>query len=142
MTRGRLLTFLILLVCALVVSCGSDSKKTPNPGKVITLDEIHPCDTNDPFGVQGSQLNAPPTPTPVPPTPTQTPTPSPNNTVTSSSVTDTSVGGTTGDGCTPPDFSQRCALWGKDEYSHANGEDIGCGKTIAQCGCAMTAAAG
>src|SRR4051794_17570582 len=142
MTRGRVLAFLVLLVCALVVSCGGGDKKNPGQGKVISIDEIHPCDTNDPFGVQGSLLNAKPTSTPLPPTPTATTQAAqPSGGSGGGSVTDTSVGGTTRDGCTAPDFSQRCALWGSDEYDHANGQDVGCGKTIAQCGCAMTSAA-
>jgi hypothetical protein len=32
-------------------------------------------------------------------------------------------------------------LWGNLEYDHGSGSDVGCGKTIAQCGCAMTSAA-
>ena len=54
MTRGRVLAFFVLLICALVVSCGGSSKKDPGQGKTISLEEIHPCDTNDPFGVKAS----------------------------------------------------------------------------------------
>src|SRR4051794_25718590 len=138
MTRGRVLAFLALLVCALIVSCGGSGKKAA-VGNVVSLDEIHPCDTNDPFGIIASRLNATPTPSPRPTNTAVPPTARPGGG--GGSVTDTSVGGTTSDGCTGPDFSQRCALWGNDEYDHANGQDVGCGKTIAQCGCAMTAAA-
>src|SRR5436305_333017 len=134
MTRGRVLAFLVLLACALVVSCSSGSKKDPAQGKTISLDEIHPCDTNDPFGVQASQLNATPTPTPRPPTPTATTQASqPSGGSTGAQAPGNGVTGTSGmAGCDGPDFSQRCPLWGNDEYSHANGEDIGCGKTIGQ----------
>src|SRR5215216_3791098 len=109
MTRVGLVAFLgLLVICAIViVSGGGDSEKDPNQGTTITLEDVHPCDTNDPFGVQGSLLSAKPTQTPVPPTPTKTATPSATSSA-GSSVTDTSVGGTTRDGCTAPDFSQRC----------------------------------
>src|SRR5689334_9855342 len=116
MTRVGLLALVgLLVICAIVIIwSGGDSEKDPNQGKTITLDEVHPCDTNDPFGVQGSLLSAQPTQTPVPPTHTKTATPSATSTA-GGSVTDTSAGGTTRDGCTAPDFSQRCALWGSDE---------------------------
>jgi hypothetical protein len=46
-----------------------------------------------------------------------------------------------GDGSQPPFFSQTSAEWGALEYDHGADQDVGCGKTIAQCGCAMTSVA-
>ncbi|KKR49312.1 MAG: hypothetical protein UT84_C0033G0006 [Candidatus Curtissbacteria bacterium GW2011_GWA1_40_16] len=42
---------------------------------------------------------------------------------------------------TVPYFSQKDPLWGTQEYDHANSLSLSCGKTIAQCGCALTSAA-
>ena len=53
MTRGRVLAFVALVVCALIVSCSSSNAK-PSVGNVLSLEEIHP-DTNDPFGVRACQ---------------------------------------------------------------------------------------
>jgi hypothetical protein len=35
-------------------------------------------------------------------------------------------------------FSQRDPRWGDEEYDHGGRQNIGCGKSIKQCGCAMT----
>ena len=40
-----------------------------------------------------------------------------------------------------PFFAQNAPDWGKDEYDHGSKQDVGCGTTIAQCGCAMTSVA-
>ncbi len=37
-----------------------------------------------------------------------------------------------------PFFAQNGAPWAGEEYDHATRQDVGCGKTLAQCGCAMT----
>ena len=40
-----------------------------------------------------------------------------------------------------PHFAQNSELWGNQEYDHGGSQDVGCGQTIAQCGCAMTSVA-
>ncbi len=40
-----------------------------------------------------------------------------------------------------PFFKQNSPTWGADEYDHGMRQDVGCGETIAQCGCAMTSVA-
>ena len=40
-----------------------------------------------------------------------------------------------------PYFAQNSELWGNQEYDHGGSQDVGCGQTIAQCGCAMTSVA-
>jgi hypothetical protein len=40
-----------------------------------------------------------------------------------------------------PLFAQNSTTWGKEEYDHGVDQDIGCGATIEQCGCAMTSVA-
>jgi hypothetical protein len=94
---------------------------------------VHPCDTSapDPFGVQASQLGA--ATQPIGSTPAGGVT-HPGGTVVNAAVASLP-------GCEGPDFSQRCPLWGGIEYDHGAEYDIGCGSTIAQCGCAMTSAA-
>jgi len=47
----------------------------------------------------------------------------------------------TGAGDTAPFFAQNSTTWGNEEYDHGSSQDIGCGQTIAQCGCAMTSVA-
>jgi hypothetical protein len=130
------LGFLLLLVAAIFFSsaCGSDSDTSKQS---IQSSDVHPCDPAavDPFGVQASRLNS---------TPTSTPSSGTAATPGSSPV----VGGTVVraeaaamPGCVGPDFSQRCPVWGGLEYDHGRSSNIGCGTSIAQCGCAMTAAA-
>ncbi|MGE0059427.1 MAG: C39 family peptidase [Dehalococcoidia bacterium] len=38
-------------------------------------------------------------------------------------------------------FAQNDPRWGKEEYDHGMKQDVGCGKTLAECGCAMTSVA-
>ena len=38
-------------------------------------------------------------------------------------------------------FAQTDPAWGNQEYDHGLQQDVGCGKTIAECGCAMTSVA-
>ncbi len=45
---------------------------------------------------------------------------------------------TGGDG---PLFAQNDPRWGNEEYDSAASQDVGCGTTLAQCGCAMTSVA-
>ena len=45
------------------------------------------------------------------------------------------------DGSQAPFFSQTSPRWGDSEYDHGFQQDIGCGSTIGQCGCAMTSVA-
>ncbi len=40
-----------------------------------------------------------------------------------------------------PFFAQNDPAWGAQEYDHASQQNVGCGTTIAQCGCAMTSVA-
>jgi hypothetical protein len=40
-----------------------------------------------------------------------------------------------------PLFAQNSPAWGNEEYDHGAQQNIGCGQTIAQCGCAMTSVA-
>jgi hypothetical protein len=40
-----------------------------------------------------------------------------------------------------PLFAQNATAWGDEEYDHGRQQDVGCGQTIAQCGCAMTSVA-
>jgi hypothetical protein len=40
-----------------------------------------------------------------------------------------------------PLFAQNASAWGGEEYDHGAEQDVGCGQTIAQCGCAMTSVA-
>ena len=40
-----------------------------------------------------------------------------------------------------PLFAQNSPAWGNEEYDHGGQQNIGCGATIAQCGCAMTSVA-
>jgi hypothetical protein len=125
------LAFVLLLAVGFVLSssCSSDSKSQPPS---VQASDVHPCDpaAADPFGVQASQLNATPSTTALP------------------AVASPVVGGTVVraeaaalPGCVGPDFSQRCPLWGGLEYDHGRSSNIGCGTSIAQCGCAMTTAA-
>jgi hypothetical protein len=46
-----------------------------------------------------------------------------------------------GDGARPPFFAQTSPEWGAQEYDHGGRQDVGCGQTIAECGCAMTSVA-
>lgn len=46
-----------------------------------------------------------------------------------------------GEGSEAPLFSQISPRWGGVEYDHGFQQDIGCGSTISQCGCAMTSVA-
>jgi hypothetical protein len=48
---------------------------------------------------------------------------------------------TRGAGNEGPLFAQNSSTWGKEEYDHGSRQDIGCGTTIEQCGCAMTSVA-
>ncbi|HXH22838.1 MAG TPA: C39 family peptidase [Dehalococcoidia bacterium] len=41
----------------------------------------------------------------------------------------------------PPLFAQNDPVWGNQEYDHGAKQDVGCGRTIAECGCAMTSVA-
>jgi hypothetical protein len=41
----------------------------------------------------------------------------------------------------PVVFAQNDPAWGSQEYDHGGKENVGCGKTIAECGCAMTSVA-
>src|SRR5689334_14635962 len=114
MTQGRVLAFLLIVLCALIASCSSGGAKKPLLSQT-TLDEVHPCDTNDPFGVQASRLNVSPSATVAP---TATPTQAAGGaTDTVNTVRDgnNGVAAATGQpGCDAPDFSQRCPLWGND----------------------------
>ncbi len=38
-------------------------------------------------------------------------------------------------------FAQNDPKWGAEEYDHGREQDVGCGKTLAECGCAMTSVA-
>jgi len=40
-----------------------------------------------------------------------------------------------------PLFAQNASAWGGEEYDAASKQDVGCGQTLAQCGCAMTSVA-
>ena len=40
-----------------------------------------------------------------------------------------------------PYFAQNSTAWGSEEYDHGGSQNVGCGLTIAQCGCAMTSVA-
>ncbi|HWC28570.1 MAG TPA: hypothetical protein VG845_00685, partial [Dehalococcoidia bacterium] len=40
-----------------------------------------------------------------------------------------------------PLFAQNATTWGGEEYDKARSQDVGCGQTIAQCGCAMSSVA-
>src|SRR3972149_2946928 len=40
-----------------------------------------------------------------------------------------------------PYFSQKDPQWGSNEYDHGNTQDLWCGTTMSQCGCAVTSAA-
>ncbi len=40
-----------------------------------------------------------------------------------------------------PFFAQNNQVWGREEYDHGARQNIGCGQTIEQCGCAMTSVA-
>ena len=44
-------------------------------------------------------------------------------------------------GTRPPFFAQTSPEWGAQEYDHGGRQDVGCGQTIAECGCAMTSVA-
>ena len=46
-----------------------------------------------------------------------------------------------GEGTEAPLFAQNSAAWGRTEYDHGARQDVGCGQTIEQCGCAMTSVA-
>lgn len=48
---------------------------------------------------------------------------------------------TRGAGEAGPLFAQNATTWGREEYDHGARQDIGCGTTIEQCGCAMTSVA-
>ena len=45
------------------------------------------------------------------------------------------------EGSQAPFFSQTSPRWGDTEYDHGFQQDVGCGSTIGQCGCAMTSVA-
>ncbi len=51
------------------------------------------------------------------------------------------VAATRGLGDAGPLFAQNSTTWGGEEYDHGARQDIGCGTTIEQCGCAMTSVA-
>jgi hypothetical protein len=124
-TRAWFLAPLFALAIVFVGACGGDEASDE-----AAPEEIHPCiDTStDVFGLQPSRLRDPSAP--VPALPAATPSP-----------VDSSGFGSGIPGCDGPDFSQRCALWASQEYDHGTGQDIGCGRTMAQCGCALTSAA-
>lgn len=65
--------------------------------------------------------------------PARTPTPRPTV------VAPARPGPTTGG--SSPFFAQVDQAWGGEEYDHGFQQDVGCGSTIAQCGCAMTSVA-
>src|SRR5690349_12376637 len=123
----------ILVLSLIAISCGGSSSSpkpvASQPFDAADVAAVHPClQDTDPLGLRPSQLGV--TPTPVP----QQQTTAPSPTATATPVADQT-------GCTAPNFSQKCALWGNDEYDHANSQDVGCGKTMAQCGCDLAAAA-
>jgi uncharacterized protein YkwD len=78
---------------------------------------------------EAEQTSAALTGTPTPGAATATPTP----------TTVADIAGFLGDpGDAAPFFAQNAAAWGADEYDHGRRQDVGCGTSIAQCGCAMT----
>ncbi|HEY7268326.1 MAG TPA: C39 family peptidase [Dehalococcoidia bacterium] len=124
----------IVGLCALgmLVATACGGKQAAPAATEVASAAVHPCDSNapDPFGVQASRLGGAAASGTQAPVSTAVPT-----------VADGSGFGTGLAGCDGPDFSQRCPVWGSLEYDHGGGADIGCGRTIAQCGCAMTSAA-
>jgi Peptidase_C39 like family len=130
--RPRFL-FLVFVFIAVGVGFGCGSKSDSNSGTESSASvAVHPCDTSapDPFGVQPSQLQA-----------TAVANSSSNAAASGTPIVGSGVGLTGLPGCDGPDFSQRCPLWANQEYDSGSGSDIGCGTSIAQCGCAMTSAA-
>jgi Peptidase_C39 like family len=127
--------FLVIVFIAVGfgVGCGSksDSGSTTSSGASVA---VHPCDTSapDPFGVEPSQLRA---------TAEAASTTSASASASGTAIVGNGTGLTGQPGCDGPDFSQRCPFWASQEYDSGSGSDIGCGTTIAQCGCAMTSAA-
>ena len=71
--------------------------------------------------------------------PLSTTTPAPSAIPTSAAVPIREALG--GEGSEAPFFSQTSPRWGSVEYDHGFQQDIGCGSTIGQCGCAMTSVA-
>ncbi len=127
--RGLGLLLLGVVACVFFSACGKHSSTKVAAQPVA----VHPCDSSapDPFGVQASRLAASPTQGAAPAGVAPAPAPTATGGVAASGLP----------GCVGPDFSQRCPLWANIEYDHGSGTDIGCGTTIAQCGCAMTSAA-
>lgn len=128
MASLRVLMLMALATVAAIVACGGDSD---GPPEELGSTDIHPCfdSSLDMLGVQPSLLRGP------------TSVPGATPAATSQAPDDGSGFGSGVPGCDGPDFSQRCALWGSDEYDHGRAQDIGCGSNIAQCGCAMSSAA-
>ncbi len=118
----------LALIGGVVLFSACDGDQAAPGDTSVTSTAIHPCDdtSQDVFGVQPSRLRDSNAPEPATPTPV---------------VSDASGFGSGIPGCDGPDFSQRCALWAGQEYDHGSGQDIGCGRTMAQCGCALTSAA-
>ncbi len=133
MSSRRAAALVILFLCGLLLfACKSGNPIPDQAAEESSL--VHPCDETakaDPFGLQPSSLGSGAAGV----APTQ-----PAATASTTGITPRTAG--TGlAGCDGPDFSQRCPLWASDEYDHGSGQDVGCGKTMAQCGCALTAAA-
>ena len=128
---SRPAAFAVLALCGLLLfACSSGDSAVATPA-IESSTEVHPCpdpDGSDAFGVQPSRL--------------RDVTASSSPTVTASAARPTPESVTSANtGCEGPDFSQRCSLWASDEYDGGGGQDIGCGSTMAQCGCALTSAA-
>ena len=125
----RLPGWLLILVLGVTIALVACSGDKPEAGPVPEAVAVHPCDdsSQDVFGVQPSRLRDTPAATPAAPAGVL--------------ANDSSGFGSGVPGCDGPDFSQRCALWAAQEYDDGSGQDIGCGTTMAQCGCALTSAA-
>ncbi len=111
----RLGLLLVVLLIGIIVFLVLRKNGTVNAE--AKYDGVHLC---SPSQQQAATLAAKPAPTPPP-----------RSTPTSSEVFDSSG----------PLFAQNSPIWGREVYDTGDKQDVGCGTTIEQCGCAMTSVA-
>ncbi len=115
----KIAAVLVLIVVAVIIYLLLRGGGTNAEAK---YDGVHLCSSSQQEAATVAAKDAPPAPTP------------------SESGSITLPNGLTR-GTNGPLFAQNDPAWGAEEYDHGNDQDVGCGTTIAQCGCAMTSVA-